>query len=350
MQIGQNDIKFVTDSKSNRTGVVLVRFLTSDSKKKALTKSMWQLKSTQVMITSITEDDFESGLTNVKSANRNNFRNDDHRQDSRNDRYRERSRSREQDRDRDNNQRNFNRNDGGNRNNRFDDRNNRDQGNFRERNQRNFRNDDYNEKPKEFKPDENFKVLTIDDIPRVANEPDICEAFPNITSIVIDRYTAYVKFTTHEAAQMTLDNRFIHYIRNKRVFLEAGSEAQFNELARKLGKFENPDVEQSKDSENGSDNKFNSEQINDDSNSRDSLRNNDQKPFESRDPRQRNNFDNGDRFNNGPPMGLKTDCVIVKNMEPDTKIEDVENFFKDVGIYKTRVHILLDKKGLCWLA
>lgn len=337
LPIGQNDIKFLTDAKGNRTGIVLIRFLTSDSKKKALTKSMWQLKSTQVMITSITEEEFESGLMNIKSSHRVNYnRNDDH-QDSRNDRYRERSRSRDRD-----NQKSFNRHDNGNRNNRFDDRNNRDQGNFREKNQKNFRYEEQNEKPKEFKPDEDYKVLVIDDIPRVASEPDICEAFPNIVSIVIDRYTAFVKFATHEAAKMTLENRFIHYIRNKRVFLEAGSEAQFNERVRKLGKFDNPEADHSKESENGSENKFNSESINDDSNSRDSMRNRDQKPFESRDPRQRN-FSN-DRFNNGPP--LKTDCVIIKNMETDTKIEDVEDFFKEVGIYQTRVHILLDKKGL----
>lgn len=351
LPIGTNDIKFVNDAKGNRTGAALIRFVSSDSKKKALTKSMWQLKSTQVVITSISEEDFESGMVNVKSANRgnqgNSYRNDD-RFDSRNDRFRDRSDSRERDypkRDR------FEGNRGGNH--RFDDRphnNNRDGGNFRQREQndrlppRNYRSEDQ-EKPKEYQPDENFSVLIIDDIPRTANEPDICEAFPNIVSIVIDRYKAYVKFSSHETAKATLENRYIHYIRNKRVFLEAGSEAQFNELARKNGKFDNSENKEGNDNGNGSANAF---EPNDDSNSHDSSRN--QKPFESRDPRQRN-FANDRRNdfpsngNGGAPNQIKTDCIIMKNMEPDTTIEDVENFFKDLGIYKMRVHILLDKRG-----
>lgn len=360
LPIGNNDIKFVTDQKGNKTGVVLIRFLSSDSKKKALTKSMWQLKSTQVMITSISEEDFDSGMMNSnKGGNRqmgmNNYKNDD-RRDMRNDRFRERSNSRE----RDNSNRNYNRYDGGNhRNNRFDDRpnnNNRDNGggNYRrDQHERNFktnRNDEPQiEEVKIYEPDENYSVLVIDDIPRTANEPDICEAFPNIVSITIDRYTAYVKFTSHDAAKVTLENRFIHYIRNKRVFLEAGSEAQFNDLSKKFGKFDNPENKSDKDEPTVDNANFNSEQINEDtnhstnSNSKDSSR--DQRPFESRDPRQRN-FSN-DRFaGNGQPNMMKTDCVIMKNMDPSTEIPDIEHFYKDIGIYKMNVHILLDKRGL----
>lgn len=350
LPIGTNDIKFVNDAKGNRTGAALIRFVSSDSKKKALTKSMWQLKSTQVVITSISEEDFESGMISVKSANRanqgNSYRNDD-RFDSRNDRFRDRSDSRDREypkRDR------FDGNRGGH--NRFDDRphNNRDGGNFRQREQndrlppRNYKSEEP-EKAKEYQPDENFSVLIIDDIPRTANEPDICEAFPDIVSIVIDRYKAYVKFASHETAKATLENRYIHYIRNKRVFLEAGSEAQFTELSRKNGKFDTSGNKEGNDSGNGSANAF---EPNDDSNSRDSSRN--QKPFESRDPRQRN-FANDQRNdfpnngNGGGPNQIKTDCIIMKNMEPDTTIEEVENFFKDLGIYKMRVHILLDKRG-----
>lgn len=363
LPIGNNDIKFVVDAKGNRTGIVLVRFVTSDSKKKALTKSLWQLKSTQVVITSITEEDFESGLMNSKNRpGGNNFRNND-RHESRNERFRDRSDSRE--REREHHNRNFNRNDGNNRNNnnnRYDERpqnnNNREQGggNFRrdnnERNFRSFKSEEPQEKPKEYQPDENFTVLIIDDIPRTANEPDICEAFPNIVSISIDRYTAYVKFSSHEAAKVTLENRFIHYIRNKRVFLEAGSMAQFNDVSRKFGKFDNPEAEVNGDDSKGGN--FISDQVNDDtnhsnnSNSRDSSRNREQKPFESRDPRQRN-FTNERFAGNGQQQNnnqMKTDCVIMKNMEPNTTIEDVEHFYKDLGIFKMRVHILLDKKGL----
>lgn len=381
LPIGNNDIKFLTDNKNNRTGIALVRFLSSDSKKKALTKSMWPLKSTQVMITSITEEDFETGLMNKINANRQGGNSNDYRNDDRRDRYKDRSEDRDytnrnpsrqdgnnrsnnrsDDRQRDNNrdQGNLNRNQSGNF--REPDGNNREQNNFRREQNKNFRNDRVEEQEKaKYMPDENFTVLAIDDIPRTANEPDICEAFPNILSIVIDRYTAYVKFSSHEAAKATLENRFIHYIRNKRVFLDAGSLVQFNELARKLGKYENRDGngEASVGGENRDDN-FKT-QINDDSNSRDSSsRNRDQTQFESRDPRQRN-FSNdrsntndrleqqglNDRFgDNGQPQNfLNTDCVIMKNMEPNTTIEDVEFFYKDIGIYKMRVHILLDKRG-----
>lgn len=291
------------------------------------------------MITSATEEDFESGTikSNVK-------KNEDR------DRYRSRSNSRERD------NRNFNRNEGnrGGFNNHNNNNNQRErEGNFRnDRNVKNFKSENRYEKPKEYEPDENFTVLMIDDIPRTCNEPDICEAFPNIRSIVIDRYTAYVKFTTHEAAKVTLENRFIHNIRNKRVFLYAASDAQFNDLARELGgKFDNSEVM-------GENENFIDEDTNhsNHSNSRDreNSRNRDQKPpVESRDPRQRNfnNNNSNDRFNGQQQLPqqqqnmINTDCVIMKNMEPSTTIEDVETFYKDIGIFKMRVHILLDKRG-----
>jgi RNA-binding protein 12 len=112
LPIGNNDIKFVNDAKGNRTGVVLIRFLSSDSKKKALTKNMWQLKSTQVMITSVSEEDFESGLVknsgNGNSSRRNDDRNDRGRDRDRYDRY-DRSRSNSRDRESRDSSRNFNR-------------------------------------------------------------------------------------------------------------------------------------------------------------------------------------------------------------------------------------------------
>jgi len=166
-------------------------------------------------------------------------------------------------------------------------------------------------------------VLIIDDLPRTANEPDIVEAFPNIVSIVIDRYTAYAKFASHEFAKITLENKFIHFIRNKRVFLDAGSLQQFNDLVGRLGKFDNPEYENKQPSENGES----------------------QQSFESRDPRQRPSSNNSNSGPSTPVNFIKTDCVIIKNMEPQTNIEDVERFFNDIGIYKMRVHILLDRLG-----
>lgn len=96
--IGNNDIKFITDSKGDPSGVAVVRFLSSDSKKQALTKNGWQLKSTQIFISSITEEDYESGLegaykARAAAAAANNKRYEDTR------RFRDRSDSRERDYD-----------------------------------------------------------------------------------------------------------------------------------------------------------------------------------------------------------------------------------------------------------
>lgn len=328
LPIGNNDIKFCQDAKGNRTGVVLIRFLSSDSKKKALTKSMWQLKSTQVLITSALEEDFENGMVKSSIARKNEERNERERERS-HERYRSRSDSRERD------VRSYNRYDG-----------NRTGGGVKnDRNFKNFKQENRYEKPKEYEPDENFTVLMVDDIPRASCEADLCEAFPNIKSIIIDRFAAYVKFTSHDAAKVILENRFIHNIANKRVFLYPASEKQFNDLTRELGGvFHNPEymeVNHIDDDTNHSNH----------SNSNDS-RNRDQKPtIESRDPRQRNfneqrNFNDPRNFNgNQPENMIQTDCVIMKNMELNTTIEDVEIFYKDVGIYKMRVHILLDKRG-----
>jgi hypothetical protein len=98
LAIGNNDIKFITDSQGHTTGIALVRFLSSDSKKQSLTKNGWQLKSTQIMITPISEDDFENGLENAVKARYENKRTyDDPKRDRLRDR--ERSDSRENDRD-----------------------------------------------------------------------------------------------------------------------------------------------------------------------------------------------------------------------------------------------------------
>lgn len=99
LAIGNNDIKFVTDSSGHPTGVAVVRFLSSDSKKQALTKNGWQLKSTQIFISSISEEDYESGLEGrsrgLSTGNNTKGRYEDTR------RHRDRSDSRERERDRD---------------------------------------------------------------------------------------------------------------------------------------------------------------------------------------------------------------------------------------------------------
>lgn len=350
VQLPINDIKFLPDNRGNRNGVALIRFASSDAKKKALTRNMWQLNKSQVMIMPITEEEYETGiLSSVKSRKIDDYRSRD-RSNSRERDYRSSNRYGDSRGDRDNfnhGGNNFNSNNNfhqrdNNRNNRSIFRNN---DNHRgERNERNNDRFDRNEdKPIEYPPDENFTVLKIDDIPRNANDADICEAFPSILTITIDRYTAFAKFASHEAAKETLENRFIHYIKNKRVFIEAASEAQYDELVKRNGKCGNPEFADTA-----------SQQSNDSSQKR---------SFESRDPRdprQRSNFDNDNRnerndrngnangFNsrNNANNQLRTDCIIIKGMDPETSIEDVETFFRDIGIYKMKVHILLDTKGL----
>jgi RNA recognition motif-containing protein len=170
-------------------------------------------------------------------------------------------------------------------------------------------------------------VLIIDDIPR-ANEADIFEGFPTVVSLTIERYTAYCKFNSHEDAKAVLENRYSHFIKEKRIFVEKGSEAQFNDLVKKYGKRDNPGLKTdgSATSENGDQN---------------SSQSNEDKPI-SRDPRQRSN-QNGDSYRNN----LKTDCIIIKRMHRTATIEDVEQFLSDLNIQKNqiRIHILLDKRG-----
>lgn len=179
----------------------------------------------------------------------------------------------------------------------------------------------------EYAPDESFQVLIIDDIPRV-NESEIFEAFPTVASLTIERYTAYCKFNTHEDAKSVLENRFSHFIKEKRVFIEKGSEAQFIDLVKKYGKHNNSAMNSNNSNHNDEDT---------------TSQNSDDKPI-SRDPRQRpNQQQNGDSYRNN----LKTDCIIIKRMNRSATIEDVENFFSDVNIQrnKIRIHILLDKRG-----
>lgn len=152
-------------------------------------------------------------------------------------------------------------------------------------------------------------MLIIDDIPRV-NENEIIEAFPTIASLTIERYTAHCRFNSHEEAKSVLENRFSHFINKKRVFIEKGSEAQFNDLVRKFGKFDNPSM------------KSNGNNVNEES---------------LRDPRQRPS-QNGN---------FKTDCIMIKRMDKSSTIEDVEAFLGEAEIPKNqiRIHILLDKRG-----
>ncbi|CAG9799802.1 unnamed protein product [Chironomus riparius] len=395
LAIGNNDIKFLTDENGDHTGVALIRFITSDSMKQSLTKNGWQLKSTQIMITSISEDDFENGLDSSRArSNRDNYKRDNNRRDnyddSRRDRFRDRSDSRE---------RNYDRNDRSDRNdmrsrgmnNNFNNRNNHNNNNYqtnrynstnnnndrfeRDRDRgsngpanrnngngnfnnnrresrrdndsgrnRNFRGNEAEEKI-EYIPDENFNVLVIDDIPD-KNEADLFEAFPDILGITIDKYTAYCKFRTHEAAKAVIENRFLHYIRNKRVFVEKGAEAQYDDIAKKYGKFDNPefaDEIKSNDDKKAEKSPENSEQ------STSNVDQEDKKKPVSRDPRQKASNNDRPNSNSSSPQttNFKTDCILIKNLDLQSSIEDVEKFFADINIQKSqmRTHILLDKRG-----
>lgn len=104
LAIGNNDIKFITDSKGDPTGVAVVRFVSSDSKKQALTKNGWQLKSTQIFISSITEEDYENGLEGSlkpRGSSSTTSTISKRYEDTRRHRDRSDSRERERDRDRD---------------------------------------------------------------------------------------------------------------------------------------------------------------------------------------------------------------------------------------------------------
>jgi hypothetical protein len=209
---------------------------------------------------------------------------------------------------------------------------------------RNFRDNEPEEKI-EYIPDENFNVLVIDDIPD-KNEADLFEAFPDILGITIDKYTAYCKFRTHEAAKAVLENRFLHYIRNKRVFVEKGAEAQFDDVAKKYGKFDNPEF--ADEIKSNDDNKAKEKSPEQSTSTADQEEQ--KKPaYESRDPRQKalNNDRPNSNSSSGHSSNLKTDCILIKNLDLQCSIEEVEKFFADVNIQRNqmRTHILLDKRG-----
>jgi hypothetical protein len=346
--IGNNDIKFLNGENGKFSGVVFIRFFSSDSKKQAMTKNGWQLKSTQVMITSISEEDFESGHDPAKSRKRAQY-DDPPRRDRYNDRY---SRDRSNSRDRDSSRERYHR--GGGSLNRYGSRG-RDTRRENNQNTRNSsrndyrrENDDKNERNKmpkiqeekiEYKPDENYTVLIIDDIPS-SNERELFDAFANITSVTIDKYTAFCKFKSHEDAKNVLQDRFTHYIKNKRVFLEQGSEAQFDDVVKKYGKFNNPEFRSSEEPVIVEDGSCESTEASQDRK---------YESYESRDPRKRSqNGSNNSSSRQQPNQNMRTtDCIMIKNLSPNANIEDVERFFSDVNIYRNamRTHILLDKRG-----
>jgi hypothetical protein len=119
--------------------------------------------------------------------------------------------------------------------------------------------------------------------------------------------------------------------------VEIGSDAQFSDMVRKFGKFDNPEfknksVGNSEDENN--DNNNNNDHDNDDNGDGNNSR-------DSHESRASTNGNSSDR------MKFKTDCIIIKNLDTEAKIEDVEKFFCEVNIQKNemRTHILLDKQG-----
>lgn len=329
LHIGQNDIKLINDSTGDRTDIVLIRFISSEFKKFAMQKNGHVLNGNNLTITHISEDEFELAVDRfkpIKSEKRNDLRED---KDPRSKPY-ERERN------------------GNNRSNGFEIKRLQD------------------ESPK-MQPSENYTTLIIDDLPKSAYEEDIRKIFPRVQQVLLDRYEAYIKFDNHEDAEEALKDRYKHYINNKRVFLDPCAEQKFDDICRKLKKTRRRKSVESID-EDSSNNEPEILEIKDDEEINELPIGNTQ--MARRDPRKppvesysnceirpqpspaasigsdSNGSQNLDpRRINMDPRSMKSDCLVMKNLELKTSDTDVVEFFRSEDVIPTRVHILLDRVG-----
>jgi hypothetical protein len=320
LAIGQNDIKIINDEDGNRTGIVLVRFLSEESKKVALQQSSASLKRNVVTISSISDDEYVNT--------------DDRFNPSLNSRFGRPNYEEGDDEDR---------------------RNTRKTDDFWQENEpkRNFNqaNDDDDWDSKE--PQEDSRVVIIDDLPKSATLDDIKKIFPKLVDAVIDKYVAYVIFATHDDAKATIEDRFNHYINNKRVFLYPGSNNDFERVSKKSKParrhYDEDNNEQKRPRVGNNDEPIIILDDNDDDYPSDPRKSN----KDRRSPGTmdffsgRNNYRRIDENEDNiiDLVNNTSDCVIMRNLETKITDKDVVKFFGEEDILPTKVHILLDKQG-----
>lgn len=352
LQIGQNDIKLINDSMGNRTDKVLIRFVTSESKKCAMQRNGQALNGNNLTISHISEDEFDLAVDRFKPVKQSRQNND---QQIRND-FEEDIDGRLKPYDR---VRNDNRSNG-----------------FENKRIQDKRQDQ--ESP-QLQPSDDYTTLIIDDLPKSAYEEDIRKIFPRVQKVLLDRYEAYIKFNNHEDAEEALKDRFKHYINNKRVFLDPCAEQKFDEMGRKLKRF-NREPTRRRKSVSSIDEDSNLEivenepeilEIKDDEEVMEVPVGN--PSMARRDPRKAplnlytnmkidgeirtqpspasvGSDSNGSmnldpRRNNMDPRNIKSDCLVMKNLEFKTTDKEVVDFFGTVDVIPMRVHILLDRAG-----
>lgn len=232
LQINQNGIKMINNEAGRRTGVALVRFVKNDSKIEAFNKVGNTLKGARVIITDISEKEFDDGIDSFRPHHverpKKSFNN-------RND-----NQNRSDNDEEDNSFRSWvsrqSNNDGFGKNNDMND--------FDDDNSKNDpdeENDlqiiiDTSSEVSNAQKDDNFTTLVIEDIPNFTQEQDIIKMFSNYTlfHIFICRNPegtkttkAYAKFHRHEEAKAALENVAFHKIAYRSVTVLRASEDEY---------------------------------------------------------------------------------------------------------------------------
>lgn len=185
LAIGQNDIKIMYDQEyGSRTGEVLVRFLSAESKKIALEKNLTILKNNVVTITSITDDDFQKSVDKPNKyvgGNRNVGTNYISSEDAK-----------------------------------------------KVQNPDDFWDDDGDKIDLEAKSyATKYNYLMVDDLPRFCRIDDVRRSFPSAVEIAFPKNAVFLRYRTPLEAKKIMDDRYAHYINNKRVYLSISDEKEF---------------------------------------------------------------------------------------------------------------------------
>jgi RNA-binding protein 12 len=309
--IGNNGIKMLNDNFGRRIGVAMVQFSRNDAKCKAIYRSGYELKGRKVIVESLSDDDFADAVDSYKPMKRRNFNDDDDTEFDRERTYRERSPI---------------------------------VGNQRDNNARNVNNDNdgagrYNREPSVESVEEEFTTIVLTDLPSLATEQDVMKIFSEFSLMQIimlrtddwkKQYQSFVKFHRAQDAKAALINKSNHYIGRRSIYIAKCSEEEFETAQRKYS----PDIpafggQKDNQSQFGNNSPF-------------------QRPFGNKNNKnQRGRSDNNQR-NGGINFAQNrnepnSNCIMMSNLNPKTTERDILDFFSDIGIIPTKIHILRNK-------
>jgi hypothetical protein len=351
--IGNSGIKMINDSQGHRTGVAMLQFARNDVKRNALMRSGGELKGRNVIISQITDEEFLRAIDSFRPSFRRNDMDNENRRNNDNDddfnrerTYRDRSPIRNQ------------------RSNDFRDRRNN---NEDDDDRMEIVDDDEREPSVEIvSPTDLQTTLVLTDLPNFAQERDIIKIFSDYTLMQIimlrtddwkKQYQSYVKFHRAEDTAAALKNKALHFIGHKSIYVARCSNIDFEEAKNKYC----PDIPMSNNSQGGGlennlveantlrlelpnetrqppslldQNVFSNNQIG-----------NKQTPIQKIFDTQKGAFGNTSNNSFAQPNRNEqnSNCIIMSNLNPMTNERDVLDFFSDIGIIPTKIHILRNK-------